>query len=653
MGLINEKEDPELILKKLIQNQNKIPQYYNQNSYKLIHKILNYYQFFDSLLHKGKKNEKNNSIQNNTIINNIPFKYKIDINKESNKINHQIDRIKKWINMLRTKNTLKRFSNERYSDSMEKNSLNFKKYLSEDFTKKTFFHSQSINPIQSSNVSILHKLNHKSLNKQVNQEEMNLKINIFEYTDLNIEKGIKNFYIKHTEKFIERIIKGPPDCFRVTSWLILNKIPLCKNEKIYNYYLQNELNENIKKSIIKDIQRSFFHIKKEENEQTNNLRPKERKLYNVLKAFSNLDKDLGYCQGMNIITSFLLNVFDFNEIEVFYLLISMFSSTYFERNVKKNNLSIRGFFSDGFPLLLFMNYIFDFEFNKLLPDLKKKFDELSITYDMWIGKWFQTLFIIVLPFEMCKRLFDCIFVYGIFFLIQFGLALIINLEKNLIKLNDEIEISNYFKKICENIMKNNNSYFQEIMNINELINKSEKIKIDYNDYFNKYVEENPSFKDEIEKDNIEYELYDHNNDFENTNDSNFKRQETILFSDDENNKNYKIKEFNLLDNNKSNNYFKIHKKKSKHIENYDDDIEENISIDFGQLSESKKYKYSIIMNSISVLNNQEFSYDDNNNTINADNNRYKKLKAFYKMSTIDPNFIKHIDLKEDKKKLKK
>ena len=58
MGLINEKEDPELILKKLIQNQNKIPQYYNQNSYILIHKILNYYQFFDSLLHKGKKMKK-------------------------------------------------------------------------------------------------------------------------------------------------------------------------------------------------------------------------------------------------------------------------------------------------------------------------------------------------------------------------------------------------------------------------------------------------------------------------------------------------------------------------------------------------------------------------------------------------------------------
>ena len=97
MGLLNEKEEPELILKILIQNQNKIPLNDNLNSYKLIHKILNYYQFFDSLLFNSKKNEKINYIQNNTITNNISFKYKIDINRDSNKINHQIDRIKNLI----------------------------------------------------------------------------------------------------------------------------------------------------------------------------------------------------------------------------------------------------------------------------------------------------------------------------------------------------------------------------------------------------------------------------------------------------------------------------------------------------------------------------------------------------------------------------
>jgi hypothetical protein len=433
--------------------------------------------------------------------------------------------------------------------------------------------------------------------------------------------------------------------------MILKKIPLIKNEKVYQFYLQKELNEDIKNRIIKDIHRSFFHLKTEEEKKTNNLRINERKLYNVLKAFSNLDKELGYCQGMNIITSFLLNVFDFNEIEVFYLLISIFSSTFIERNIKKSNLSIRGFFSEGFPLLLFMNYIFDNEFKKLLPDLKKKFDDLSITYDMWIGKWFQTVFIIVLPFEMCKRLFDCILIYGIFFLIQFGLALIMNLEKNVIKLNDEIEILNYFQTIYENIMKNNNSYFQEIININELINKSEKIKIDYNDYFNKYIEENPSFEEEIEKNNIEYDIYDNDDDIDNKIDSNFKRQETILFSDDENNKNFTINEFNLLDNNLSKKQFKIKKKNTKHSENYDDDIEENISIDFGQLSENKKYKYSIIMNSISVLNNRKLSLDDTNDTTNVENNGHKKIKTFYKMNTINSNFIKYIDLNESKKNI--
>ena len=651
MGLLNEKEEPELILKILIQNQNKIPLNDNLNSYKLIHKILNYYQFFDSLLFNSKKNEKINYIQNNTITNNISFKYKIDINRDSNKINHQIDRIKKWINMLRTKNSLKRLPNERYSESLEKNNINYKKYLSEDFKNKTFFHSQSISPFHTPKFSLIKKINYDSFNNQLNQKEKNLKINITDYTDLNIEKGIKNFYIKHTEKFIERVSKGPPDCFRTTSWMILKKIPLIKNEKVYQFYLQKELNEDIKNRIIKDIHRSFFHLKKEEEKETNNLRINERKLYNVLKAFSNLDKELGYCQGMNIITSFLLNVFDFNEIEVFYLLISIFSSTFIERNVKKSNLSIRGFFSEGFPLLLFMNYIFDNEFKKLLPDLKKKFDDLSITYDMWIGKWFQTVFIIVLPFEMCKRLFDCILIYGIFFLIQFGLALIMNLEKNVIKLNDEIEILNYFQTIYENIMKNNNSYFQEIININELINKSEKIKIDYNDYFNKYIEENPSFEEEIEKNNIEYDIYDNDDDIDNKIDSNFKRQETILFSDDENNKNFTISEFNLLDNNLSKKQFKIKKKNTKHSENYDDDIEENISIDFGQLSENKKYKYSIIMNSISVLNNRKLSLDDTNDTTNVENNGHKKIKTFYKMNTINSNFIKYIDLNESKKNI--
>ena len=73
------------------------------------------------------------------------------------------------------------------------------------------------------------------------------------------------------------------------------------------------------------------------------------------------------------------------------------------------------------------------------------------------------------------------------------------------KLNDENEIINFFKEIKEYPFKNDKKNSLQL-SIQDIINKSEKIKIDYNDYFNKYIEENPSFEEEIEKNNIESKL---------------------------------------------------------------------------------------------------------------------------------------------------
>ena len=42
--------------------------------------------------------------------------------------------------------------------------------------------------------------------------------------------------------------------------------------------------------------------------------------------------------------------------------------------------------------------------------------------------------------------------------------------------------------------------------IEDLIKKSEKIRINIKDYYNKYIEEFPSFEDDIERNNIEYNI---------------------------------------------------------------------------------------------------------------------------------------------------
>ena len=644
MGLINEKEEPSLILELLKENQSLIENNAsNEYSFELIHKIINYYEELQEII---KKNEKKSFIETNDNNNyNFPIK-----NKKNylNEINHQLNRIKKWIFMAKTKDNLQR--SIRGKSFVSKNEAFHNVFLKNLNICNSNDSKEII--IQSPNKKVYKKLT----NKYANFENNN--INITDYTDFKIEKGIKNFFIKNNNKFLERVYKGPPECFRLTSWMVLNNIPLDRNKEIYEFYSKKELNLEIKNSIIKDIQRTF------PTENTEILRPKEKKLYSVLKAFSNLDIELGYCQGMNLIVAFLLNVSNFNESETFFLLISIFSSTFKERGINYNyNFSMRGMFNNGFPLLLFMNYIFDKEFRKLLPDLKKKFEDFSITYDVWIGKWFQTLFTIVLPIEWCKRLFDCVFVNGIFFQINFGLAFIIFLEKNLMNFEDEIELLNYFQELIDSPLNVNKKILVDFT-IEDLIKKSEKIRINIKDYYNKYLEEFPSFEDDIERNNIEYNIIGIEEINKNIfNLINFDRKETILFesedeeslkSDDkEEEKKEEIKpnlhNYTLLEENIPNKFLSPTKKrKSTSVVNingnYDDDVDENVIVNdidessiFKEFPDSDKKSFKSYNIEKYTLNEKETLNVENSHrkSSNYENNFFIKVKNLYPNSKND------------------
>ena len=640
MGLINEKEEPSLLLELLKENQSLIENNAsNEYSFELIHKIINYYEELQSII---KKNEKKSFIETNDNNNyNFPIKNKKDY---LNEINHQLNRIKKWIFMAKTKDNLQR--SIRGKSFVSKNEAFHNVFLKNLNICNSNDSKEII--IQSPNKKVYKKLT----NKYANFENNN--INITDYTDFKIEKGIKNFFIKNNNKFLERVYKGPPECFRLTSWMVLNNIPLDRNKEIYEFYSKKELNLEIKNSIIKDIQRTF------PTENTEILRPKEKKLYSVLKAFSNLDIELGYCQGMNLIVAFLLNVSNFNESETFFLLISIFSSTFKERGINYNyNFSMRGMFNNGFPLLLFMNYIFDKEFRKLLPDLKKKFEDFSITYDVWIGKWFQTLFTIVLPIEWCKRLFDCVFVNGIFFQINFGLAIIIFLEKILMNFEDEIGLINYFQELIDSPLNVNKKILVDFT-IEDLIKKSEKIRINIKDYYNKYLEEFPSFEDDIERNNIEYNIIGIEEINKNIfNLINFDRKETILFesedeeslkSDDkEEEKKEEIKpnlhNYTLLEENIPNKFLSPTKKrKSTSVVNingnYDDDVDENVIVnDIDESSIVKEFPDSD-KKSFKSYNIEKYTLNEKE-TLNVENSHRKSSNYennfFIKVKNLYPN----------------
>lgn len=75
-------------------------------------------------------------------------------------------------------------------------------------------------------------------------------------------------------------------------------------------------NEEEEYCIGKDLPRTFTHIK------AFNIDPKtgDNKLYNVLKAFSSYDIEIGYCQGINYLAAMLLTHID-DEQEAFWCLV--------------------------------------------------------------------------------------------------------------------------------------------------------------------------------------------------------------------------------------------------------------------------------------------------------------------------------------------
>ena len=332
--------------------------------------------------------------------------------------------------------------------------------------------------------------------------------NIFNYKNLEekneneiyindemIINQLKHYYINYLEDFIRYMQLGLPNSFRLIAWNIINNINYSNDinfvinnttynqNTLYKKYLLKYLEKTKSDLIYRDIKRTFpfqnydsINKTKKEND--------EKSLYNILKAFWNIDEEIGYCQGMNYISGFLLLITDFDERSAFFLLISIFSETFIKR--KKNNFSLRGLFIEEFPLLYFFIFIFDDLLTKYIPKLRKHLIDYEIPNDVWIIKWFQTAFTVILPLNWSKKLWDNIFSSDFFFIIKFSISLCISLSKDILVLNDQQQIMDYFRNIQKIPMNFNNPFLEKKFDINTLLENSRKINIDIEKYLEQY-----------------------------------------------------------------------------------------------------------------------------------------------------------------------
>ena len=344
---------------------------------------------------------------------------------------------------------------------MEQNNHTLKAIVLPSFNNSIGFQNKEViklNSVRTINSNNANSPLMRSCNASSNNSSQSLT-----YPINQAEVGLREFIKSNKKKFLERVCKGPSDSFRWVAWMISADIEQDRKNEFYLNLLSKSLDEKTDLQIKKDLNRTLTDEKLFSIEMT------KTSLYNVLKAYAICDKEVSYCQGMNFIAAFLLIVSDFNEIDTLYIMMYLFM-------FNKSNLGIRGFFMNNFPLLNLYTYQFNFLFEKYFPNLKKHFDNLEIPNELWISKWFQTLFTICLPLDILVRLWDCIFVKGLEFLFNFSLSLIKVIEKDLTEFDDIADISEYFKSLNP-YANNKNSSTGLKLNIEVIIRDALHIKI--------------------------------------------------------------------------------------------------------------------------------------------------------------------------------
>lgn len=135
------------------------------------------------------------------------------------------------------------------------------------------------------------------------------------YNDEIIINKLKQYYMNYPDNFIRYIELGLPNSFRLIAWNIINNIDYSNeiifmiNENNYNAnalykkFLAKFLEKTKSDLIYRDINRTFPLQNYEKINKTKKEND-EKSLYNVLKAFWNIDEEIGYCQGMNYISGF-------------------------------------------------------------------------------------------------------------------------------------------------------------------------------------------------------------------------------------------------------------------------------------------------------------------------------------------------------------
>ncbi|KAI8878085.1 TBC-domain-containing protein [Backusella circina FSU 941] len=223
---------------------------------------------------------------------------------------------------------------------------------------------------------------------------------------------------KRKELLLQIQRQGIPDAIRGTVWPMLNESKGYYEKAGLAYIQLLNTSSVYEKAITRDLHRTFPYHPYFQSELG------QESLFNVMKAYSLYDDQLGYCQGLAFIAGPLL--LNMPEEEAFCMLVQLLQQ-----------YGLRDHYTPQMNLLRQRLYQFDGLLHDMLPHIYRHLNEQGVKSNMYVSQWFLTLFAYKFPLKVVFRIYDILFVKGVDCLFQIGLALLKKNQSTLLALEFE------------------------------------------------------------------------------------------------------------------------------------------------------------------------------------------------------------------------
>ncbi|XP_058025151.1 EVI5-like protein isoform X3 [Ahaetulla prasina] len=233
---------------------------------------------------------------------------------------------------------------------------------------------------------------------------------------------------KRKEKLLKELIrKGIPHHFRAIVWQLLCSATDMPVKNQYSELLK--MSSPCEKLIRRDIARTYPEHEFFKGQDSLG----QEVLFNVMKAYSLVDREVGYCQGSAFIVGLLL--MQMPEEEAFCVFVRLMQE-----------YRLRELFKPTMAELGLCIYQFEYMLQEQLPELNIHFRSQSFLTSMYASSWFLTLFLTTFPLPVATRVFDIFMYEGLEIIFRVGMALLQFNQAELMQLDME-GMSQYFQKV--------------------------------------------------------------------------------------------------------------------------------------------------------------------------------------------------------------